>query len=47
MSLESRRTKGDLIEVSKLVNGYADVDFTDFFSTSKTSTRGIKIYKTA
>ena len=46
-TLETRRLRGDLIEVYKLFKGYDDVDFNVFFKLSSTHLRGheLKIYK--
>ena len=47
-TLETRRLRGDLIDVYKLFKGYDDVDFNVFFKLSSTHLRGheLKIYKT-
>ena len=46
-TLETRRLRGDLIEVYKLFKGYDNVDFNVFFKLSSTHLRGheLKIYK--
>ena len=46
-SLETRRLRGDLIEVFKILKGFDDVDFQNFFALSNTSTRGhsLKLFK--
>ena len=46
-SLETRRLRGDLIEVFKILKGFEDVDFHNFFALSNTSTRGhsLKLFK--
>ena len=46
-TLETRRTRGDLIEVFKLLKGFTDVDYKIFFELCETSTRGhsLKLYK--
>ena len=46
-TLETRRLRGDLIEVCKLFKGFDDVDFNVFFKLSSTHLRWheLKIYK--
>ena len=46
-TLEIRRLRGDLIEVFKIVKGFDDVDFRNFFHLSTTGLRGhsLKIFK--
>ena len=46
-TLETRRIRGDLIEVFKLLKGYTNVDYKSFFELCTTSTQGhsLKLYK--
>ena len=44
-TLETRRFRGDLIEVFKIVNGFDNVDFCNIFHLSTTGLRGLKIFK--
>ena len=46
-TLETRRVRGDLIEVFKIIKGYEDVSFDKFFQLSSTCTRGhsLKLFK--
>ena len=46
-TLESRRVRGDLIEVYKIMNGFEDIDYRDYFNISSTGLRGheMKLYK--
>ena len=46
-SLETRRLRGDLIEVFKILKGFDDVDVQNFFALSNTGTRGhsLKLFK--
>ena len=46
-SLELRRLKYDLVMVYKILNGFVDVDWRDFFTISQTKTRGhsFKLHK--
>jgi len=46
-TLETRRLRGDLIEVFKIFKGFDDVKPTDFFTMSSTGLRGheLKLYK--
>ena len=46
-TLETRRLRGDLIEVFKILKGFDDVKPTDFFTMSSTGLRGheFKLYK--
>ena len=46
-TLETRRLRGDLIEVFKIVKGFDNVDFRNFFHLSTTGLRGhsLKIFK--
>jgi ribonucleases P/MRP protein subunit RPP40 len=39
-TLETRRIRGDLIELFKILKGYGDVDAQTFFELSKLYTRG-------
>ena len=45
--LETRRLRGDLIEVCKIFKGFDDIKYTQFFTVSDTRLRGhkSKIYK--
>jgi hypothetical protein len=47
-TLETRRLRGDLIEVFKIFNGFDNVDYRTFFTLCNTSTRGhsFKLFKT-
>ena len=38
-TLESRRVRGDLIEVFKIINDFEDVNYKDYFVTSTTGLR--------
>jgi len=38
-TLESRRVRGDLIEVFKIINGFEDVNYKDYFVVSNTGLR--------
>jgi len=46
-TLESRRVRGDLIEVYKIMNGFEDIDYMEYFNISSTCLRGHerKVYK--
>lgn len=46
-TLETRRLRGDLIEVFKIFKGFVNVKYTDFFTLSNTGLRGhnFKLYK--
>ena len=46
-TLETRRTRGDLIQVFKILKGFVDVDCTNLFTLSNTNLRGhsLKLYK--
>ena len=46
-TLETRRLRGDLIEVFKMFNGFDNIALNDFFKLSSTTLRGhtLKIYK--
>jgi len=46
-TLETRRLRGDMIEVFKICKGFDDVKVTDFFTLSSTGLRGheLKLYK--
>ena len=46
-TLETRRLRGDLIEVFKIMKGFDNVDYRDFFIVSANRCRGhsMKIYK--
>jgi len=46
-TLETRRLRGDLIEVFNLFKGFGNIKLNDFFKLSSTSLRGhiLKIYK--
>jgi len=46
-TLESRRVRGDLIEVFKIINGFEDVNYKDYFVVSNTGLRGheFKLFK--
>jgi len=46
-TLETRRLRGDLIEVFKMFKGFDNIKLNDFFKLSSTSLRGhiLKIYK--
>jgi len=39
-TLVSRRVRGDLIEVFKIINGSEDVNYKDYFVVSNTGLRG-------
>jgi len=41
-TLESRRVRGDLIEVFKIINGFEDVNYKDYFVLSNTGLKGHK-----
>ena len=47
--METRRMRGDLIEVFKIVKGFDKIDYSFFFKKSNTSLRGHseKLYKEA
>jgi len=47
-TLETRRLRGDLIEVFKIIKGFEDIDKDIFFKCSHTELRGhsLKLYKT-
>ena len=47
LSLETRRLRGDLIEVFKMFKGFDNIMLNDFFKLSSTTLRGhsLKIYK--
>ena len=47
-TLETRRLRGDLIEVFKILKGFEDVDYSKFFTLSTSHLRGhsLKIFKT-
>jgi len=46
-ALETRRLRGDLIEVFKILKGFDNVNYTDFFTLSNTGLRGheVQLYK--
>ena len=46
-TLETRRLRGDLIEVFKIVKGFDNADYLDFFHLSTTGLRGhsLKLFK--
>lgn len=46
-TLETRRLRGDMIEVFKILNNFEDVDYTQFFNLSCTNLRGhpMKLFK--
>ena len=46
-TLETRRLRGDLIEVFKIFKGFDDIKHTDFFTRSFTGLRGheLKLFK--
>jgi len=46
-TLETRRLRGDLIEVFKMFKGFDNITLNDFFELSSTTLRGhtLKIYK--
>ena len=46
-TLETRRLRGDLIEVFKMFKGFDNITLNDFFKLSSTTLRGhsLKIYK--
>ena len=48
-TLETRRTRGDLIQVFKILKGFVDVDYANLFILSNTNLRGhsLKLYKSA
>ena len=45
--METRRVRGDLIEVLKIFKGFDNIKYTQFFTMSDTGLRGhkLKIYK--
>jgi len=45
--MESRRVRGDLIEVFKIINGFEYVNYKDYFVVSNTGLRGyeFKLFK--
>ena len=47
-TLETRRLRGDLIEVFKIMNGFEDVDSNLFFTVAQNNLRGhsLKLFKT-
>ena len=42
-SLETRRLRGDFIEVFKIFKGFDNVNYSQFFSLSSTGLRGSRI----
>jgi len=46
-TLETRRLRGDLIEVFKMFKGFDNITLNDFFKLSSTTLRGhtLKVYK--
>jgi len=46
-TLETRRLRGDLIEVFKMVKGFVDIDYTQYFTLANSSLRGhsLKLFK--
>jgi len=47
ITLESKRARGDLIEVFKIINGFEDVNYKEYFVVSNTGLRGheFKLFK--
>jgi len=46
-TLESRRVRGDLIDVYKIMNGFENIDYREYFNISSTGLSGheMKLYK--